>query len=71
LWLVWLPPVGRCSPVELLTQFGRVTSAVPVVLPPLWPYTKGAAMGIVGVTGGVDTHADTHVAAAVDLNGGL
>jgi transposase len=28
-------------------------------------------MGIVGVTGGVDTHADTHVAAAVDDNGGL
>ena len=28
-------------------------------------------MGIVGVTGGVDTHADTHVAAAVDHNGGL
>jgi len=71
LWLVWLPPVGRCSPVELLTQFGRVTAAVPVVSPPLWPYTKGAAMRIVGVTGGVDTHADTHVAAAIDDNGGL
>ena len=28
-------------------------------------------MGIVGVTGGVDTHADAHVAAAVDHNGGL
>jgi len=28
-------------------------------------------MGIVGVTGGVDTHADTHVAAAIDRNGGL
>jgi transposase len=28
-------------------------------------------MRIVGVTGGVDTHADTHVAAAVDRNGGL
>lgn len=28
-------------------------------------------MRIVGVTGGVDTHADTHVAAAVDQNGGL
>ena len=28
-------------------------------------------MRIVGVTGGVDTHADTHVAAAVDDNGGL
>ena len=68
---MWLPPVGRCSPVELLAQFGRVTAAVPVVLPPLWPYTKGAAMRIVGVTGGVDTHADTHVAAAVDDNGGL
>ena len=40
-------------------------------LPPLWPYTKGAAMRIVGITGGVDTHADTHVAAAVDRNGGL
>ena len=53
-------------------QFGRVTAAVPVVLPPLWPVsTKGAAMGIVGVTGGVDTHADTHVAAAVDQNGGV
>jgi transposase len=28
-------------------------------------------MRIVEVTGGVDTHADTHVAAAVDRNGGL
>jgi transposase len=28
-------------------------------------------MRIVGVTGGVDTHADNHVAAAVDRNGGL
>jgi len=28
-------------------------------------------MRIVGVSGGVDTHADTHVAAAVDHNGGL
>ena len=28
-------------------------------------------MRIVGVTGGVDTHADAHVAAAVDHNGGL
>ncbi len=28
-------------------------------------------MRIVGVTGGVDTHADTHVAAAIDHNGGL
>ncbi len=28
-------------------------------------------MRIVGVTGGVNTHADTHVAAAVDRNGGL
>jgi transposase len=28
-------------------------------------------MRIVRVTGGVDTHADTHVAAAVDQNGGL
>ena len=28
-------------------------------------------MGIVGITGGVDTHADSHVAAAIDQNGGL
>ena len=28
-------------------------------------------MRIVGITGGVDTHADNHVAAAVDQNGGL
>ena len=28
-------------------------------------------MRIVGVTGGVDSHADTHVAAAIDDNGGL
>ena len=28
-------------------------------------------MRIVGVTGGVDTHADVRVAAAVDHNGGL
>ena len=28
-------------------------------------------MRIVGITGGVDTHADIHVAAAVDRNGGL
>jgi len=34
-------------------------------------HTKGAAMRIVGITGGVDTHADNHVAASVDHNGGL
>ena len=28
-------------------------------------------MRIVGITGGVDTHADNHVAAAVEDNGGL
>ncbi len=28
-------------------------------------------MRIVGITGGVDTHADNHVAAAIDRNGGL
>ena len=28
-------------------------------------------MRIVGITGGVDTHADVHVAAAIDSNGGL
>jgi hypothetical protein len=28
-------------------------------------------MSIVNVTGGVDTHSDTHVVAAVDHNGGL
>ena len=28
-------------------------------------------MGIVEVVGGVDTHADFHVAAAVDANGGV
>ena len=28
-------------------------------------------MGIVGITGGVDTHADVHVAAVIDHNGGL
>ena len=28
-------------------------------------------MRIVEVTGGVDTHADSHVAAAIDDNGGL
>ena len=28
-------------------------------------------MSIVGVTGGVDTHADVHVAAAIDHNGGV
>ncbi len=28
-------------------------------------------MSIVGVTGGVDTHADVHVVAAIDHNGGL
>jgi hypothetical protein len=68
---VWRPPVGRCSPVELLAQFGRVTAAVPVVCHPFGLSTKGAAMRIVGVTGGVDTHADVHVAAAIDHNGGL
>ena len=34
-------------------------------------YEKGAAMRIVEVTGGVDTHADNHMAAAIDPNGGL
>ena len=28
-------------------------------------------MRIVGITGGVDTHADNHVAAVIDHNGGL
>jgi hypothetical protein len=28
-------------------------------------------MSLVGVTGGVDTHADVHVAAAIEHNGGL
>ncbi len=28
-------------------------------------------MSMVRVTGGVDTHADVHVAAAIDHNGGL
>ena len=28
-------------------------------------------MGIVGITGGVDTHADTHVEAPLDQNDGL
>ena len=32
---MWLPPVGRCSPVELLAQFGRVASAVPWFATPL------------------------------------
>ena len=32
---------------------------------------KGQLMTMVRVTGGVDTHADSHVAAAVDHNGGL
>ena len=63
---------GGGSPVELLTQFGRVRSAVPVVRPPLHHLRKkGAAMRIVEVCGGVDTHADVHVAAATDHNGGL
>lgn len=31
---------------------------------------KGAAMGIVGVCDGVDTHADVHMAAAIDHDGG-
>ncbi|NNG15121.1 MAG: transposase, partial [Gemmatimonadales bacterium] len=34
-------------------------------------HKKGAVLSIVGITGGVDTHADIHVAAAVDHNGGL
>lgn len=62
---------GGGSPVELLAQFGRVRSAVPVAATPSPLREKGAAMRIVEVTGGVDTHADFHVAAAVDANGGL
>ena len=49
-----------------------MASAVPVVCHPFGlMHTKGAAMRIVGVTGGVDTHADSHMAAAIDHNGGL
>jgi len=63
---------GGVRRLNCLDQFGRVASAVPVVCHPLGHLpTKGAAMRIVGVTGGVDTHADNHVAAAVDHNGGL
>jgi transposase len=45
-------------------------------VPPLEPFqTEGMAMTIVEmtrpITGGVDTHADVHVAAAVDANGGV
>ena len=51
-------------------------SAVPVVRATLWPCNreKGMAMTMVStgsVTGGVDTHLDVHVAAALDPIGGL
>ena len=60
--------------LSCLRQFGWVMSAVPVVLATPLPISerKGAVMSMVrSVVGGVDTHADCHVAAVIDLNGGL
>ena len=58
-----------CGPSD---QNPGLAAAAPVVRPPLrHSRKKGAAMRIVEVTGGVDTHADNHMAAALDQNGGV
>ena len=63
---------GGGSPVEPLgpARSGPVRRPGGACYPLACKQQKGAAMSIVGVTGGVDTHADVHVAAAVDHNGG-
>src|SRR5664279_3638259 len=51
---------------------GAVLSAVPAGAVSVLPATKGLTMNsIASVTGGVDTHLDVHVAAALDQRGGL
>jgi hypothetical protein len=73
MWAGWHSPVGLCDQVSLQQQADMSRSAVPVVLatPCTVSELKGRPMSIVRVVGGVDTHADFHVAAAVDGNGGL
>jgi len=61
---------------SLLTQRLVTVSFPGRACHPLTPLKqKGMAMTIVEttrpITGGVDTHADVHVAAAVDANGGV
>ena len=65
-------PTGRAVELLLswLQQFGRSVPPFRLGCHPFAIYEKGAAMRIVGVTGGIDTHADHHMA-AVDDNGGL
>ncbi len=65
---------GGVAPVELLVpaRSGHVRRPGGACHPFAHKREKGAAMSMVrSVVGGVDTHADTHVAAAVDHNGGL
>jgi hypothetical protein len=67
-------PVGRQITVELIVQFYRVCSAVPMACatPSTFARAKGAVMPMVRmIVGGADTHADQHVAAAIDTNGGI
>ena len=64
---------GGGTPVELKqpARSGPVRRPGGACHPLAFKQQKGAAMSIVRVTGGVDTHADVHVAAAIDHNGGL
>ena len=72
---IWARPVpeGVGLAVDAAARHGLLPGTC---VPPLEPFeTEGMAMTIVEsarpVTGGVDTHADVHVAAAVDGNGGV
>jgi transposase len=64
---------GGGTPVELLApaRLGHIRRSGGACHPFALKRQKGAAMSMVRVTGGVDTHADVHVAAAIDHNGGV
>ncbi len=65
---------GGVTPVELkqAARLGHVRRPGGACHPFAQKREKGAAMSMVsGVFGGVDTHADVHVAAAIDENGGV
>src|SRR5271168_2266611 len=71
------PLVGRCDQSSCSRRPTSHDPAVPAVLPPLDRFRgEGAAVTIMvdtqrALTGGVDTHADVHVAAVIDPGGGL
>jgi len=66
--------LGGGSPVEPIsaTRLGPFRRPGGVCHPFRLQRVKGAVMSMVSsVVGGVDTHADVHVAAAIDGNGGV